>query len=113
MKTLNEVKDEVRARLSLSRQRARGVDPRITGPLVCTLRALRRQHGLSQQDVANAVGISVPCLSFIERGRAPRERTALKLMKFFEEPLDRLWPELQNDRSIATISPARNHRAEV
>ena len=93
MKTLEEVKrDQVRRRLRATRH-GRPLSDRVLGPLNCQIRALRRAHGLTMTDVARAIELSVPALSFIERGRPPTLATARKLCVFFEESVERLWPE--------------------
>jgi DNA-binding XRE family transcriptional regulator len=61
------------------------------GPLSCRVRSEREGMGLSLDDVAGATRISKSTLSYLERGFDAQLSTALKIARFFNLPLDRLW----------------------
>lgn len=58
------------------------------------LRQLRRDRGLSQSQVAEAVGISPAYFADIERGvRRSSGDVALRISRFFDVPLERFFDE--------------------
>ena len=52
----------------------------------------RREKGLTQTQLAKAIGVSVQTVSKYESGKAsPRERTWRKLAAILDKPVDHLW----------------------
>jgi DNA-binding XRE family transcriptional regulator len=80
--------DEKRARARENRHTA----PRMLGKVFCRVRITREKLGLSLHDVCRAVKISPAGLSAIERGGDVQMTTAHKLCRFFDLPVDKLWP---------------------
>lgn len=55
------------------------------------LRALRKQRGLTQEELARELGIWQSHMGYIERGqRTPSLRLAAKISKFFGVPLEEM-----------------------
>jgi len=59
---------------------------------ICNVREIRDHLNLSLTDVAIAVGLSVTCLSQVERGGDLVLTTARRLAEFFGRTTDELWP---------------------
>ena len=56
------------------------------------IRVFRAEHRLSQQDLANHIGVSRKTISTIEVGRfIPSTIIALKLARFFEVPVEEIF----------------------
>lgn len=65
------------------------------------LREMRKSRGMTQTQLANAVGIKQPSLSSLENGvTEPALKTLIKLAKALECSLDELVD--QNDDSVAS-----------
>ena len=66
---------------------------------ICHLVEARNQLGLTQADVAKAVGISVGYICYMENGlRLPTLLLAVKLARFYGKKVEELWelpPEVQ------------------
>ncbi|WP_417657266.1 helix-turn-helix transcriptional regulator [Pseudidiomarina aestuarii] len=57
-----------------------------------TLPAYRAQHGMSQQDLADAIGVSRKTISTVETRRfTPSVVIALKLASYFNVPVEELF----------------------
>jgi transcriptional regulator with XRE-family HTH domain len=57
------------------------------------LKALRKQRGMTQEQVALAAGITQSHYSLIERGLiSPTMRTGLKIARAFDVALGEVWP---------------------
>ncbi len=61
------------------------------GKLCCRLRELRTALGLTQQEVAEAVGISQGGLSFLENNGEPALTTAINLSIFYQAAITDIW----------------------
>lgn len=59
--------------------------------LECRLRELRQRAGLTQVEVAAAVGISQGGLSFLENSGEPALTTAIKLSIFYDVAVTEIW----------------------
>lgn len=66
------------------------------GVLVCRLRQMREQFGLTLDDVASAVGMSKTGYWEAESGRDVRLTTAFKLATFYGVTVHDLWQEKSN-----------------
>ncbi len=56
------------------------------------IRVFRAEHGLSQTDLANRIGVSRKTISTIEVGRfVPSTIIALKLAYYFEVPVEEIF----------------------
>lgn len=73
------------------------------------VRRLRKQHGLTQEDVAEAVGVERKAVMAWESdtGREPRLGQAVALAGLFQVPLD----DLMHDDDPATSIEIRGHGA--
>ena len=61
-------------------------------------RSYRALRGLSQQDVARALGEPQHYVSFLETGKAlPPRGVARKICKLLKAPMEELFPELSGD----------------
>ena len=61
-----------------------------------SIKQLREQMGLSQADLGNSVDVSRQTINSIENGKFdPSLTLAIKLTKFFDEPIDSIF-ELEN-----------------
>lgn len=61
-------------------------------------RSYRALRGLSQQDVARALGEEQYYVSFLETGKAlPPVAIAKKICKLLKAPMEELFPELSDD----------------
>lgn len=58
----------------------------------CLCRLHREELGLTIRDVAEAIGISNPCICDVERGSETTLTTARKMAKFYGKSVDELWP---------------------
>ena len=71
----------------------RGLAPMLDGPAI---RAARQHAGLSQAELARAVGITQKCISFVERGRARSTKFLPSIAAALGKPVDELlhpdWP---------------------
>jgi putative transcriptional regulator len=62
------------------------------------LRVWRAKKGISQQQLANAVGLSRQTVNSIERGRfVPSARTVLLLARYFETNVEELFFLVEED----------------
>jgi DNA-binding XRE family transcriptional regulator len=53
---------------------------------------LRAEHGVSRKDLAEAVGVNVQTIGYLERGDySPSLELALKICRFFAVPVDMLF----------------------
>lgn len=53
----------------------------------------RINRGLSQDGMAEVVGVSVDVIRTIESGRRPQPANALRVAKFYGRTILELWPE--------------------
>ena len=71
------------------------------------LKQTRIKHGLTQQQVADGVGIDTGNLSRIERGhQVPNKKLAEKLAKFFDDDVTEtqiIYPERFIDESVTPV----------
>ena len=69
------------------------------GLLTCHMAEVRKQLGLTQADVAQAVGISLTYICYLELGRRwPALPLAARLARFYGKKIEELWelpPEVQ------------------
>lgn len=72
---------------------ARRKPRRDSGPLVCQIRSLRNDLGLSTQDVAGAAKVSAANLNRIERGGDVGMLIALRLARLFGKSIEVIWKE--------------------
>lgn len=70
---------------------------------VCTrIRDYRLERGLTQDELAQAVGVSRQSINAIERGRyTPSLPLALRFAQFFRCSTDELFQLKENDRHVA------------
>ncbi len=61
---------------------------------LCNIKELRETLGLTQRDVANAVGSSGPVIHCAEHGHEIYLSLALKLAKFFGLSVEEIWQPL-------------------
>lgn len=65
------------------------------------IRELRVELGLTQEDLAEAVGVSRQSINAIERGRyIPSLPLALRFARFFNCPMDELFQLTKDDRHV-------------
>jgi putative transcriptional regulator len=58
------------------------------------LRELRTEHGLSQEELANALDVTRQTIISIERGRyVPSLRLALAIGRYFRRPVEQIFGE--------------------
>lgn len=64
-----------------------------------TLRELRKQKDLTQQELASALKLSISTITSIETGRhPPRLDVARKIARYFQVGIDDIdWPERDDD----------------
>jgi DNA-binding XRE family transcriptional regulator len=62
--------------------------------LNCKVKELRKSLGLTQQDVALAVGVTRPTVWAAERGWEITLTTALAVARFFGRPVEEIWSPL-------------------
>lgn len=58
---------------------------------ICQLRAIREKLGLTQRDVAAAVGMSAAGYHQLENGTDPQLSTATEVANFFDVEIRELW----------------------
>lgn len=68
--------------------------------LHCEIRTLRDEAGLTQQDVARAVGTNSAAIGNVEAGSPPRLDIALRLAAFFGCEVEKIWSINKADDSI-------------
>lgn len=73
---------------------SRGV--RANSPLECDLQTLRKKHHISQAELAEVFGITRGQIANIEAGMCPSFDLALKIARFFETDVQKIW-RLKND----------------
>ncbi|MES2668579.1 MAG: helix-turn-helix transcriptional regulator [Patescibacteria group bacterium] len=62
------------------------------GLMTNTVNELRSARGITQEDLAKAVGVSRQTILAIEKGNyAPSVLLALKLSQYFKQPVDRIF----------------------
>ena len=75
------------------------------------LRSLRKEQGLTLQQVANAIGVAFSTVYELETsGREVTLATAFRLSEFYGLPLDEIWQPLY-DQICGEVVPAPNPRA--
>lgn len=60
-------------------------------PFVCRLEVVRAQLGLTQTEVADAIGMNVVFYGNIERGKSITLTTAIRIARFYGKPVEELW----------------------
>ncbi|PWE17523.1 transcriptional regulator [Marinicauda salina] len=61
----------------------------MSAPLSNRIRVLRAEHGISQTELAEAIGVSRKTISTIEVGRfTPSTVIALKIARYFDVPVE-------------------------
>lgn len=61
----------------------------------CSLRDLRRKHGLTLRDVADETGLSLSTVHTVELGCSPQLLAAMAIAKFFETTVERMFVPLK------------------
>lgn len=60
-----------------------------------TLRRIRKERKLSQEELANLIEMHRTEISALERGREPRLETLIKLSAALESPIDELFTDIE------------------
>lgn len=77
--------------------------------MTCALKAIRERRGLSQQELAERVGLSQPALSKLERGKhAPKGlASALAIAAVLRVSVRTIWPGAATTDATTTAPPRR------